>query len=99
MPPPRTASAPTARPYGSLSRLITSTSIVDVAAHTSFAYEVLVRGPVAESALSVLLQMTERNRYRFDQTCCVKALKTVEQLGMYQRLSSKFLPNAVNRPG
>lgn len=47
----------------------------------------------------MLLQMTERNRYRFDQTCCVKALKTVEQLGMYERLSIKFLPNAVNRPG
>lgn len=72
--------------------------IVDVVARTSFAHEALVRGPAGEGALSVLSQVTEQNRYRFDQACRVKAIKTAAQLGMQQRLSINFLPKAVYRP-
>lgn len=72
--------------------------IVDVVARTSFAHEALVRGPAGEGALSVLSQVTEQNRYRFDQACRVKAIKTAAQLGMQERLSINFLPKAVYRP-
>ena len=72
--------------------------IVDVVGRSNYAHEALVRGPGAEGALSVLSQVTEQNRYRFDQACRVKAIKTAAQLGMKERLSINFLPNAVYRP-
>jgi EAL domain-containing protein (putative c-di-GMP-specific phosphodiesterase class I) len=72
--------------------------IVDVARRATYAHEALVRGPAGESALSVLSQVTEHNRYRFDQACRVKAIKTAAQLGMQERLSINFLPNAVYKP-
>lgn len=72
--------------------------IVDVASRQLYAHEALVRGAGGESALSVLSRVTERNRYRFDQACRVKAIKTAAQLGMDTRLSINFLPNAVYRP-
>lgn len=72
--------------------------IVDVAARSIYAHEALVRGPAGEGALSVLAQVTEHNRYRFDQACRVKAIKTAAQLGMQERLSINFLPNAVYKP-
>jgi EAL domain-containing protein (putative c-di-GMP-specific phosphodiesterase class I) len=72
--------------------------IVDVSSRSTYAHEALVRGPAGESALSVLSQVTEHNRYRFDQTCRVKAIKTAAQLGMQERLSINFLPNAVYKP-
>ncbi len=72
--------------------------IVDVVARRTYAHEALVRGPAGEGALSVLSQVTEQNRYRFDQACRVKAIKTAAQLGMKERVSINFLPNAVYRP-
>lgn len=72
--------------------------IVDVVGRSTYAHEALVRGPAGESALSVLSQVTEQNRYRFDQACRVKAIKTAAQLGMKERLSINFLPNAVYKP-
>jgi EAL domain-containing protein (putative c-di-GMP-specific phosphodiesterase class I) len=72
--------------------------IVDVAGRRTFAQEALVRGPAGEGALSVLSQVTEHNRYRFDQACRVKAIKSAAQLGMTDKLSINFLPNAVYRP-
>jgi len=72
--------------------------IVDVAGRSTYAHEALVRGPAGEGALSVLSQVTEHNRYRFDQACRVKAIKTAAQLGMTERLSINFLPNAVYKP-
>jgi EAL domain-containing protein (putative c-di-GMP-specific phosphodiesterase class I) len=72
--------------------------IVDVLQRSAFAHEALVRGPAGESAQSVLSQVTDRNRYRFDQACRVKAIKTAAQLGMRERLSINFLPNAVYKP-
>lgn len=72
--------------------------IVDVATRGVYAHEALVRGPGGEGAMSVLAQVTESNRYRFDQACRVKAIKTAARLGLKQKLSINFLPNAVYKP-
>ncbi|MGK5026913.1 EAL domain-containing protein [Janthinobacterium sp. RB2R34] len=72
--------------------------IVDLATRSIYAYEALVRGPNGESAASVLAQVTDANRYRFDQACRVKAVAGAAQLGMKEFLSINFLPNAVYRP-
>ena len=72
--------------------------IVDLAAHQVWAHEALVRGSEGQGAGWVLGQVTEDNRYRFDQACRVKAIGTAAALGMDTRLSINFLPNAVYRP-
>lgn len=75
--------------------------IVDVSTGAPFAYEALVRGPQGESAASVLGQVTEANRYAFDQQCRVKAIKTAAAAGLLDtpaKLSINFLPNAVYEP-
>lgn len=72
--------------------------IVDVTTRAIWGHEALVRGPGGESAGSVLSQVNEHNRYRFDQACRVKAIKGAAQLGLAGRLSINFLPNAIYRP-
>ena len=72
--------------------------IVDVITRSIFAHEALVRGPQGESAASVLAQVNDDNRYRFDQACRVKAIKGAHALGMQELLSINFLPNAVYKP-
>lgn len=72
--------------------------ILDVHTHTVFAHEALVRGPAGEGAFSVLSQVTETNRYRFDQACRVKAIKGASELGMAVPVSINFLPNAIYKP-
>lgn len=72
--------------------------IVDVLAQTVWGHEALVRGPQAQGAGWVLDQVNEHNRYRFDQACRVKAIKTAAALGLRSRLSINFLPNAVYKP-
>jgi len=72
--------------------------IVDLASREIFAHEALVRGVNGEPAPSVLSQVTEENRFRFDQACRVKAIKTAARLGMQSKLSINFLPNAIYRP-
>lgn len=75
--------------------------IVDIETGTPFAYEALVRGPRGEPAGSVLSQMTEANRYAFDQRCRVKAIEAAVAAGILDtpaRLSINFLPNAVYSP-
>ncbi|MNK40653.1 Blue light- and temperature-regulated antirepressor YcgF [compost metagenome] len=72
--------------------------IVDLATRSIYAHEVLVRGPNGESAASVLAQVNDDNRYRFDQACRVKAVAGAARLGMQGFLSINFLPNAVYRP-
>ena len=49
--------------------------IVDLNTRAIFAHEALVRGPQGEGAQTVLTQVNEANRYRFDQACRVKAVK------------------------
>ena len=52
----------------------------------------------ARGAASVLAQVNELNRYRFDQACRVKAIKGAKELGMTEHLSINFLPNAIYKP-
>lgn len=72
--------------------------IVDLSTRTIFAHEALVRGPNGESAYSVLSQVTDANRYSFDQACRVEAIRGAAALNMQELLSINFLPNAVYRP-
>jgi EAL domain-containing protein (putative c-di-GMP-specific phosphodiesterase class I) len=72
--------------------------IVDLRTQTVFAHEALVRGPNGEGAMTVLTQVNEDNRYRFDQACRVKAIKGASQLGMQEPVSINFLPNAIYKP-
>lgn len=72
--------------------------IVDLNTQTIFAREALVRGPNGENAASVLAQVTEANRYRFDQACRVKAIKGASELGFPEAISINFLPNAIYKP-
>ena len=72
--------------------------IVDIAAREIFAHEALVRGVNGESAPTVLARVTEENRFRFDQACRVKAIKTAARLEMQSKLSINFMPNAIYRP-
>lgn len=72
--------------------------IVDLERRKVFAHEALVRGPAGEGALSVLSQVNDGNRYRFDQACRVKAIKGASELGIREPVSINFLPNAVYKP-
>jgi len=72
--------------------------IVDLRSRTIYAHEALVRGPEGQGAMSVLSQVNDSNRYRFDQACRVKAIKGAAQLGIQEKISINFLPNAVYKP-
>jgi EAL domain-containing protein (putative c-di-GMP-specific phosphodiesterase class I) len=74
--------------------------IFDAARDRMLGYEALVRGPNGESAFSVLSQVTDANRYKFDQLCRVRAIEKAAQ--NFDRddlmLSINFMPNAVYEP-
>lgn len=75
--------------------------IVDIAAHTIWGYEALVRGKSGEGAGTVLSAVTPENLYQFDQACRVKAIELAGQRmprDSRARLSINFLPNAVYEP-
>lgn len=74
--------------------------ILDASQEEIYAHEALVRGVNGEPAGKILGQVTEQNRYWFDQQCRVKAIELAAQLGLgpKQRLSINFLPNAVYEP-
>ena len=72
--------------------------IVDVTQRQVVYYKALVRGINGESAFSILSQVTDELMYRFDQACRVKAIELASELGMTERLSINFLPNAVYEP-
>jgi len=72
--------------------------IVDLERRTVFAHEALVRGPAGEGAMTVLSQVNDGNRYRFDQACRVKAIKGASELGIREPVSINFLPNAIYKP-
>ena len=72
--------------------------IVDVSMRSIFAHEALVRGPQGESAMSILSQVNDENRYAFDQACRVSAIRGAARLGMESLLSINFMPNAVYQP-
>ncbi|OIQ73957.1 blue light- and temperature-regulated antirepressor YcgF [mine drainage metagenome] len=72
--------------------------IVDIVGRSIFGYEALVRGRNNEGADSVLSQLNDSNRYRFDQSIRVKAIDMAKNLGLQGMLSINFLPNAVYKP-
>lgn len=72
--------------------------VVDSETRSVIAYEALVRGLAGEGALSILQQVNDDNRYRFDQACRVKAVKLAATLGMQTDLNINFYPNAIYRP-
>ncbi|TFW22451.1 EAL domain-containing protein [Massilia arenosa] len=72
--------------------------IVQVSTRSIYAHEALVRGPNGEPAPTVLSKVNKDNIYHFDQACRVKAVEGAARLGMRERLSINFLPNAVYRP-
>ena len=69
--------------------------IVDLVTGEIYAFEALVRPLNGGGAIDVLNQVTDENRYTFDQACRVKAITPASQLGMQSFLSINFLPNAV----
>jgi EAL domain-containing protein (putative c-di-GMP-specific phosphodiesterase class I) len=74
--------------------------IVDVSRNEVWGYEALVRGENGEPAFTVLDQVTEDQRYRFDQAARVFAIETAGALfaGQDLKLSINFMPNAVYEP-
>ena len=75
--------------------------IVDTDTGLPFAYEALIRGRDGAGAMSVLSQVTDTNRYAFDQACRVQAIESAMAAGIMDggaRLSINFLPNAVYSP-
>jgi EAL domain-containing protein (putative c-di-GMP-specific phosphodiesterase class I) len=72
--------------------------IIDLATGGVYAHEALVRPIGGGGAHQILEQITENNRYAFDQACRVKAITLAAQLGMQSLLSINFLPNAVYQP-
>nr|WP_235973075.1 EAL domain-containing protein [Luteimonas sp. MC1895] len=72
--------------------------IVDARDRSVFGYEALVRGADGASAAEVIARVLPEQLYRFDQTCRVKAIETAARLGLGQRLSINFFPNAVYEP-
>jgi EAL domain-containing protein (putative c-di-GMP-specific phosphodiesterase class I) len=72
--------------------------IVDARTRSIFGYEALVRSVEGGGAAEVISRVRPDQLYRFDQTCRVKAIVTAAQLGMKERLSINFFPNAVYQP-
>lgn len=72
--------------------------IVDARDESIFGYEALVRSMDGGSAADVIAQVRPEQLYRFDQTCRVKAIETASRLGLRERLSINFFPNAVYEP-
>lgn len=72
--------------------------IVDTVSRSIFAHEALVRGPNGEGAGWVLEKVNDENRYSFDQTCRVTAIRVASSLDKNAKISINFLPNAVYEP-
>lgn len=72
--------------------------IIDIDRYEVYAYEALVRPPGGGTAAQILDQITDQNRYAFDQVCRVKAIELAARLEMSALLSINFLPNAVYQP-
>lgn len=75
--------------------------ILDVRTKHVFAYEALLRGMDGAGAGAILSQVTDANRYAFDQKCRVTAIELATELDLAHEdsyLSINFLPNAVYEP-
>jgi EAL domain-containing protein (putative c-di-GMP-specific phosphodiesterase class I) len=75
--------------------------IVDIENRAIWGYEALVRGVDGEGAGHILSQITDENRYTFDQSCRIKAIELASGLFPAAErpvLSINFMPNAVYEP-
>lgn len=72
--------------------------IYDVDASEIFAHEALLRTPDGGGPGAIFEKVTSENRYAFDQACRVRAIELAARLGMKERLSINFMPNAVYNP-
>ncbi len=72
--------------------------VIDATSRTIYSHEALVRGPNGEGAATVLAQVNEENRYRFDQSCRVKAIEAASRLGLGTYLNINFIPGAIYNP-
>ncbi len=72
--------------------------IIDVGSRTTFAHDVLLRGPQGEDAITVLSQVTDLNRRRFDHACRSLAVKGAAQLAIEQLVFIGCQPSAVEPP-
>lgn len=72
--------------------------IIDIKTKSVWGHEALVRGINGESAYQVLSNVSEQNKYRFDQACRVKAIAIASELNGIGVLSINILPNAVYEP-
>ncbi len=71
---------------------------MDVSTKQIFAYEALVRGLKGEGADEILSNLTDNNRYRFDQECRTKSILLAKQLNIKEYISINFLLNANYSP-
>lgn len=69
--------------------------IIDLRTRQVFAYEALVRGTDQSGAAGILARVNQYNRYRFDQSCRIKAVELAAKLQIPCYVSINFLPNAV----
>lgn len=65
-------------------------SLVDIDERRIYGYEVLVRGPKGEPAVSVLARIDDRTRYRFDQACRVKTIEIAHRVDAPERTVDQF---------
>jgi EAL domain-containing protein (putative c-di-GMP-specific phosphodiesterase class I) len=72
--------------------------IVDIETRSIFSHEALVRGIADQPANYVLDQISDQNRYRFDQACRVKVVKMAAELALPVNVNINFYPNAVYKP-
>ncbi len=70
-------------------------SIVDVDAHSVYAYEALVRGRDGQSASEVLSRIPPGQMHAFDRDARIRALQLAAALGLSTRLSLNFLPRSL----
>lgn len=69
--------------------------VVDVRTRAVFSYEALVRGLQSQPSGHIFSQISDSNRYRFDQACRVKVVKMAAQLAVPVNVNINFYPNAV----
>lgn len=75
--------------------------IVNITDGSVFAQEALVRGTEGQGAEEILKNVSDQNRYAFDQSCRVKAIELAAGLQIAEAgslLSINFLPNAIYEP-
>jgi len=72
--------------------------IADAETRTVVGQEALVRGLNQEGAWEILSKVDQKNMYRFDQSCRVKAVKLATELGLDSLLCINFMPYAVYQP-